>query len=341
MKPARSLSATIAPLAIIALLPFSGCTPSTKRADAPVPHSESGAEPETLPGGIEEVAPVDGQAPAEEAVSAIPEEAVPVTLVLGPGMARGFAHAGVLLALAERGIPVGMIVGVEVGGLIASLYAVSKTTNEFDWSLQKIKADFFFDDKINLAKLFGEAKSSERLFGRLKQMFGKQTFSGTKAPIRLGIYSELENRFEFIGKGRLAGALRVVLSDRTLFPQADWYGAPSWSAGAHTPYPVQEARKIRRAPVIAVDVLPSSGPDSSEDAEAKQRYSKSMSRVAAASRSDLRSADIVLRPDLNGVGLFDFEKRGKSVFAGKAAVEARLSEIQEALRASAAEKGEE
>ena len=34
-----------------------------------------------------------------------------ITLVLGGGAARGFAHAGVLAVLAEAGIPVRAIVG--------------------------------------------------------------------------------------------------------------------------------------------------------------------------------------------------------------------------------------
>ena len=46
-----------------------------------------------------------------------------VALVLSGGAARGFAHVGVLRGLEEAGIPVDLVVGVSMGGLVGSLYA--------------------------------------------------------------------------------------------------------------------------------------------------------------------------------------------------------------------------
>jgi len=44
-------------------------------------------------------------------------------LALGSGGARGLAHAGVLQALHEAGIPVGMVAGTSMGALVGALYA--------------------------------------------------------------------------------------------------------------------------------------------------------------------------------------------------------------------------
>lgn len=50
-----------------------------------------------------------------------------VNLALGGGGARGFAHVGVLLELAERGIEIASIVGTSIGALIGSVYAFHRS----------------------------------------------------------------------------------------------------------------------------------------------------------------------------------------------------------------------
>ena len=47
----------------------------------------------------------------------------PLSLALGAGGVRGFAHIGVLEALAEQGFSVSEIVGSSAGAIIAAFYA--------------------------------------------------------------------------------------------------------------------------------------------------------------------------------------------------------------------------
>lgn len=53
-----------------------------------------------------------------------------VGLVLGAGGARGFAHLGVLRALAERGVPVDALGGVSMGAFLAALVAADQPPRE-------------------------------------------------------------------------------------------------------------------------------------------------------------------------------------------------------------------
>ena len=69
-----------------------------------------------------------------------PVKVFPVALVLGPGLARGYAHAGVLRTLHDNKIPVGAVLGVEMGALIGAIFATSRTINEFEWKLFKFTA---------------------------------------------------------------------------------------------------------------------------------------------------------------------------------------------------------
>src|SRR3970040_71728 len=62
-------------------------------------------------------------------VSCAPKEIPPtagpakVSVVLGAGASRGFAHIGVLKVLESNGIPVQMVVGTSAGSFVGSLYA--------------------------------------------------------------------------------------------------------------------------------------------------------------------------------------------------------------------------
>jgi hypothetical protein len=46
-----------------------------------------------------------------------------VAVILSGGGAKGFAHIGVLKVLEEEGIPVDIIVGTSMGGIIGGLYS--------------------------------------------------------------------------------------------------------------------------------------------------------------------------------------------------------------------------
>ena len=53
-----------------------------------------------------------------------------VALVLEGGGALGFAHIGAIRFLEEHHIPVDLVVGTSMGGLIAGLYAIGESPDE-------------------------------------------------------------------------------------------------------------------------------------------------------------------------------------------------------------------
>src|SRR5882762_2925244 len=63
---------------------------------------------------------------AQETAPARPK----VALVLSGGGARGFAHVGVIEWLEEHRIPVDIVTGTSMGGLIAGMYAMGMTPAE-------------------------------------------------------------------------------------------------------------------------------------------------------------------------------------------------------------------
>ena len=72
------------------------------------------------------------------------ESGVPiVALVLGEGIARSYAHVGVIKAFEEEGIPIHLVVGSGMGGLMGALYANKKSANDLEWHAMSFKKETY------------------------------------------------------------------------------------------------------------------------------------------------------------------------------------------------------
>jgi NTE family protein len=61
-----------------------------------------------------------------------------VALVLSGGGAKGIAHIGVIKYVESLGIPVDLVVGTSMGGLIGGLYSLGYTTEQMDSLVRRI-----------------------------------------------------------------------------------------------------------------------------------------------------------------------------------------------------------
>lgn len=72
-----------------------------------------------------------------------PVEKPRLALILGPGGARAFAHAGVLQEIHRTQLPIQFIAGLEMGALPAALYATKPQAFEAEWQMMKLKDEDF------------------------------------------------------------------------------------------------------------------------------------------------------------------------------------------------------
>ena len=72
-----------------------------------------------------------------------------VALVLSGGGAKGAAHVGVIKRIEELGIPVDMVLGTSMGGLIGGLYALGYTSAQMDTIISNIDWGWAFSDKLS------------------------------------------------------------------------------------------------------------------------------------------------------------------------------------------------
>ncbi len=71
-----------------------------------------------------------------------------VALVLGGGGAKGAAHIGAIKRIEELKIPVDMVLGTSIGGLVGGLYALGYDGNYLDSLIRSVDWDLTLSDRI-------------------------------------------------------------------------------------------------------------------------------------------------------------------------------------------------
>ena len=300
-----------------------GCA-SVKKSGQPTNPGSVEAPPETM--GPPELYGPPAPPPLSVPITNGPEpiQQRPVVLVFGPGLARGYSYVGVLRALKEQKIPVGAILGTEMGGLIAALYGMSSNLNEFEWGLLKLMNDNnFLPSKSFFSKSSnGQATDGKRFETTLRQIFGAKDLSQAKIPIRIAIQSKATGIPIILNHGSVVRAVRAALATPSLFIPGSWATGSgdiaAVSAGSSRPYLVNEAKSLGLGPTIVIDVL-------SEDED-------------ASAQSELFSADLVIRPDIAGIDYEDFQKKTEAAFRGKNAVIQNLEAIRRLVGVTGSEQ---
>lgn len=85
----------------------------------------------------------------KERMAQIRQQRPTVALVLSGGGAKGAAHVGVIQYIEELGIPVDMVLGTSMGGLIGGLYSLGYTVSEIDSLVRNMDWEWALSDKLS------------------------------------------------------------------------------------------------------------------------------------------------------------------------------------------------
>ncbi|MHB8155192.1 MAG: cyclic nucleotide-binding domain-containing protein, partial [Candidatus Omnitrophota bacterium] len=108
-----------------------------------------------------------------------------VGLVLGVGVGYGFCHVGVLKVIEEENIPIDIIVGSSIGSLIASLWAIGKSSSEILEILREFREPKHIWGLIDITfPRLGFIKGN-KLYRFLKKHLGNKTFYDVKLPLKI------------------------------------------------------------------------------------------------------------------------------------------------------------
>jgi NTE family protein len=284
-----------------------------------------------------------------------------IALALGGGAARGWAHIGVLRALDEAGIEVGLVAGTSIGALVGGCYLAGKLDEleDFARSLTMRRIAGLLDFAIRGGGLFG----GMRLNDRMRQHLEEVRIEDLDRPF-IAVATEVTSGHEvWITQGSLITAIRASYALPGIFEPVVCNNRTLVDGALVNPVPVSVCRAHEAPLVVAVNlhydlygrsaVVKHSATDAvqmarEEEAALQRRPVTASSRLGMTavmvqayniiqdriSRARLAGdpPDLSLHPKLGDIGLSEFHRAGEAIDRGYEETRAKLSELERLQR---------
>lgn len=177
-----------------------------------------------------------------------------IGIALGSGSARGWAHIGVLHALADIGIYPEIVSGCSVGAIVGAAYAAGNLDTLENWVLSL--------SKLDLIKFFGFNPTLNGLvsYDKLEIFFHEQVCDTTLQIKQLprifaSVATNLENGREvWFTDGKVIDAIRASMALPGLFPPYPHKKQWLVDGGLVNPVPVSLCRALGADIIIAVNL---------------------------------------------------------------------------------------
>jgi NTE family protein len=288
---------------------------------------------------------------------AVPASKSGISLALGGGAARGWAHIGVLRALDEAGIEISMIAGTSIGALVGGCYLAGKLDEleDFARSLTKRRIFGLLDLRLAGSGLFGGMK----LNARLQQHLNGTTFEDLPKPF-VCVASEIRTGHEiWLSSGSLITAMRASYALPGVFEPVVCNKRVLVDGALVNPVPVSVCRAYEQPLVVAVNlhydlygraavikhsagellVEKDAGPGGRASSEAAARevrlgitgvmveaFNIIQDRISRA-RLAGDPPDMSLQPKLGHIGLSEFHRADEAIKLGYEATKAQIADL--------------
>ncbi|MEZ4519700.1 MAG: patatin-like phospholipase family protein [Chloroflexota bacterium] len=181
-----------------------------------------------------------------------------IGLALGGGGARGLAHIGLLRVLQREQIPVSFIAGTSMGGLVGALFAAGLPLEEVEAEVKRyaqVREQLKLVD-VSLSSA-GLSVQGRRIYNFLADLLGETLlFSDLNIPTAMASVDILSGQDIVLQGGLVIDAVRATISVPGIFTPVDLGGYRLVDGGVLNNVPVDVARALGDAPIVAVDVLP-------------------------------------------------------------------------------------
>ena len=250
-------------------------------------------------------------------------------LALGGGAARGFAHVGVLQVLEENGLRPTVVTGTSAGSLVAAMYATGMKGAELERLALGMEEATLTDWSLPI--LGRGVLRGDALERYVRQAVGGRTLENMVLPLGILATDLQTGRGVLFRRGDAAIAVRASSAVPGVFTPVLISGREYVDGGLVAPVPVSQAREMGAEVVLAVDISkgPETGPVSGALSVLLQTFDIMGQSI---NRYELAQATVVIRPALVGVGSADFRARAQSIAAGRAAMQAALPALRQALQ---------
>jgi NTE family protein len=282
-----------------------------------MPKTPEAAPPSTVATPISEPVKPPVMVPSRELV--VPR----LGLALGGGAARGFAHVGVIQVLEENGYHPQILAGTSAGSLVAALYAAGNNGAALERLAKEMDESAITDWTFPLRGVI----KGEALATYVRQQTAGKLIEQMALPLGIVATDLASGEPVLFRRGDTGSAVRASSAVPSVFQPVKIGTREYVDGGLSSPVPVRFAREMGAEVVLAVDI--SSPPNANTPQEA---FGMLMQTFAIMGRSinnwELKSAELVLRPELSAVKGSDFSAKLKAIAAGRAAMIAALPKLK-------------
>jgi NTE family protein len=288
-------------------------------------------------------------------VRADPDEQQPparrrVGVAFGGGSARGLAHVGVVRWFEEHRIPIDLVAGTSMGGLIGGAFASGMSSDELKVLLEETDWDEMFGSSgfryKNIRRKADARDYPSRIEFGLKRGLapplslnnGQQvdfllariagpysvlkSFDELPTPFRALAVDLVSSQQIILDSGLLASALRATMSLPGVFPPVERDGRVLVDGGALNNVPADVVRGMGADVVIAVNVG-----FMGEKRDVATSMLGLMGQTVdvmmhVSTRTSMKAADIIINPPLEGFGSLDWRRSVELAEDGYRAAEA-------------------
>lgn len=279
-----------------------------------------------------------------------PQQRPRIGVAFGGGSARGLAHIGVVRWFEEHRIPIDLIAGTSMGGLIGGAVASGMSADELTALLQQVNWDEMFgflpfryknvrrkEDaraypsrielgikrRITLPIALNSGQQVDFLLARIAGPYGTlSSFDALPTPFRAIAVDLVTARQIVLDEGSLASALRATMSLPGVFPPVERDGYVLVDGGAMNNVPADVVRRMGADVVIAINV------GFMGDTRAVSRSLLGLMRetvdvmMQASARAAMQSANLIINPALDGFTSLDWRRSSELAAQGYQAAEA-------------------
>lgn len=273
-----------------------------------------------------------------------------IGLVLGGGGARGLCHLGVLNVFQREGVPIDLIAGTSIGGLVGAIYAAGVPIETVEREISRLGQ---LKEQLRLVDLnisaSGLSIGGRRIYNFMADLIGEDlTFGDLRLPLSMVAVDIHTGREVLLQGGRVIDAVRATISVPGIFEPVDLGDYRLVDGGVLDNVPVDVARGMGASKTIAVDVLPNftRNMPGMKPVESgiqlpfaplflNETYHVIMIMIAALTESRLRDypPDLLIRPEIPAsvTLLSGFSRATEIIAAGEAAAEEALPAIRAML----------
>jgi len=176
-----------------------------------------------------------------------------ISLVLGSGGARGYAHIGVIEELQRHGYEIACISGASMGALIGGLHACGKLRDYQDWVLGL--------DALDVAALLDFSWTrhgvinGKKVMKKLRELIGETPIEKLPIPYTAVATDLRRNREVWFQRGDLLDAIRASIAIPTFFTPVERNGMLLVDGGVLNPLPVAPTVSVQSDLTLAVSLF--------------------------------------------------------------------------------------